>query len=97
MLQEEIKSLPKIENMTNSNGNKTPNQFIITTPDYVVFQSYSSIIAVQHRRTMKIVLDRQKWDYSITTGKYRNQFTGLDKKQTIKAIESGEIELSDLN
>ena len=89
--------MPKIENMTNSNGNETPNQFIITTPDYVVFQSYSSIIAVQHRRTMKIVLDRQKWDYSITTGKYRNQFTGLDKKQTIKAIESGEIELSDLN
>ena len=97
MLQEEIKMLPKVENMTSSNGNDIPNQFIIATLDYVVFQSYSTIIAIQHKRTMKITLDRQKWDYSTTTGKYRNQFTGLNKKQTVKAIESGEIELADLN
>lgn len=96
-MQEIIKNLPKVENMTSSNGNDIPNQFIISTPDYVIFQSYSSIIAIECKKTGKIWLDSKKWDYSVTTGKYINQFTGLDKKQTIKKIESGEIELVELN
>ena len=42
-------------------------------------------------------LDKNKWDYSTTTGKYRNQFLGETKKETEKKIESGEYALVDLN
>jgi hypothetical protein len=46
---------------------------------------------------MKTSLDRSKWDYSQTTGKYRNQFLGETKKETEAKIASGEYELIDLN
>lgn len=90
-----IKNLPKVENMQSDNGNDIPNQFIITTKGATIFQSYSSVIAV--KTDDKIYLDENKWDYSQTTGKYRNQFLRMDKKQTLQAIESGKIILADLN
>lgn len=92
-----ISNLPKIENLTSQCGGEVPNQFLIKFGDKSVFQSYSSIIAVKDHKTGKIYLDASKWDYSKTTGKYRNQFLGMDKKETLKAIESGRIELVDLN
>ena len=45
----------------------------------------------------KLYLDREKWDYSKTTGKYRNQFLGETKAETQKKIDSGEYMLADLN
>ena len=42
-------------------------------------------------------LDKTYWDYSTTTGKYRNQFLGETKKETEKKIKSGEYALVDLN
>ena len=44
-----------------------------------------------------VELDRDKWDYSKTTGKYRNQFLGETKKETQAKIDSGEYILTDLN
>ena len=44
-----------------------------------------------------IMLDKNYWDYSRTTGKYRNQFLGEDIKTTRKKIKSGEYKLWDLN
>lgn len=44
-----------------------------------------------------IYLDREMWDYSTTTGKYRNQFLGETKRETEKKIKSGEYVLTDLN
>ena len=86
----------KVENMTSKNGNKIANQFIITADDGVVyFQSYKSIIAM--RKNDKITLDKFKWDYSITTGKYRNLFLGETKKETQKKIDSGVYTLKNLN
>lgn len=67
-----LKSIPEIENMTSSNGNDIPNQFIIHTEDGEFFQSYNSIIAF--RGGGRVLLDKDTWDYSVTTGKYRNQF-----------------------
>ena len=32
-------------------------------------------------------LDEETWDYSTTTGRYRNQFLGEDKKATEKKIK----------
>lgn len=98
----------KVLNMTSANGNKVANQFIITDEDHeeqgsrvgcVYFQSYDSIIVMNigidiHIQTM---LDRNTWDYSVTTGKYRNQFLGETKKETQAKIDSGEYILTDLN
>ena len=72
------------------------NQFLIHTESGVYFQSYNTIIAFKFSDGA-IMLDRDKWDYSVTTSKYRNKFTGLTTKETKKKIESGEIQLVDLN
>ena len=98
----------KVENMTGRTGWAVANQFIIETEGRgalgnflkkEVFQSYGSVIAI---RTFwpdetRIELDKGKWDYSITTGKYRNQFLGETKKETQAKINSGEYILADLN
>jgi len=82
--------------MENTRGNNVvKNQFIITTPDGEFFQSYNTVIAA--RINGKIYLDSGSWDYSVTTGKYRNQFLGETKKETEKKIKSGVYILTDLN
>ena len=86
----------KVQNMTSSNGNNVPNQFEITDEKgNIFFQSYNSIIAVKRRG--KVELDSRYWDFSKTTGKYRNQFLGETKKETEAKIASGEYILTDLN
>ena len=83
-----------------TSGRDIPNQFIITTEDRKIFQSYDSIIAVKINMGNEkdyIMLDKTYWDYSRTTGKYRNQFLGEDIKTTKKKIKSGEYILADLN
>ena len=66
------------------------NQFLINTDEGVYFQSYNTVIAFIDNEG-KITLDEDKWDYSVTTSKYRNKFTGLTTQETKKKIESGEI------
>jgi len=73
------------------------NQFIIFSGNFEYFQSYDSLIARKNRRTGKLTLDDYYWNYSRTTSKYRNQFTGLTTKETEKAIKSKEIQLTNLN
>lgn len=97
----------KVENMTGRTGRAVPNQFIITKRDnnhritYKYFQSYNFMIAlritVDYSAVVTIKLDKDKWDYSVTTGKYRNQFLGETKRETEKKIKSGEYVLTDLN
>lgn len=78
----------KVENMISSRGNKAPDQFLIYTDKGTMFQSYNSNIAFIGKNG-KIVLG-SKWDYSKTTGKYRNIFLGETKKETQAKIDSGE-------
>ena len=86
----------KVENMTSPHGNKVANQFIITDDDNNdYFQSYRSIIA--KRSQGKIYLDEYYWDYSRTTGKYRNKFLNETIAETRAKIKSGEYILTDLN
>jgi hypothetical protein len=85
----------KVENMTSPNGNDISNQFIIRTDKGTYFQSYQSIIVVKSKGV--VTLDRNKWDYSKTTGKYRNQFLGETKKETEAKIKDGTYKLDDLN
>ena len=87
----------KVCNMTSVNGNSVPNQFIITScgGNTVTFQSYDSMIAT-------IYFDRgiieigDNWNYSKTTGKYRNiffkRYIGYQletAKDVAKALEKG--------
>ena len=98
----------RVQNMTNSNGNKIANQFIIEEEGHgalgnfskrLTFQSYDSIIAVITRwpEETRVELDEQYWDYSRTTGKYRNLFLNENKAETEKKIKSGAYKLVNLN
>ena len=76
-----------VSNVINYNNRSVPNQFIITGEDYILFQSFNSPIAMKKGGKVYIFKD---WDYSVTTGKYRNQFLGETKKETLKKIATGE-------
>lgn len=86
----------KVKNMTSDNSyREVPNQFIINTPTATIFQSYNTIIAV--KQDGKVYLDRNSWDYSTTTGKYRNKFLGEGIAETRRKIKEGRYILTDLN
>ena len=95
----------KVTNMTSNKGNKIANQFIITNDNEEYFQSYKSMIAKKvtnhffnyEQKEEKIYLDEKYWDYSVTTGKYRNIFLNETKKETEKKIKDGIYILTDLN
>ena len=78
------------------NINNRPNQFLIVTPNAHYFQSYESLIAMRTNEG-KIYLDINKWDYSTTTGKYRNIFLNENKKLTETKIKNNTYLLVDLN
>ncbi len=77
------------------NFNGYANQFIITDEFGTYFQSYKSMIAFK-RIDGKVFLGND-WDYSTTTGKYRNMFLNDDKKGIIKGIKDGYYILADLD
>lgn len=88
--------------VTNMNSPRTgkpvANQFIITGGDTTVFQSYNSTIATIDYGEGTITLG-EDWDYSVTTGRYRNLFfEGEDfnnlayKGGILAALESGTVE-----
>ena len=90
----------KTENMTSTSGNKIANQFVITDDKQnEYFQSYNSMIVKKDYENdeVKIYLDQKYWNYSNTTGKYRNIFLNETIKDTRKKIKSGEYKLTDLN
>ena len=74
-----------------------------------IFQSYDSVIVKQTEVTEDDLgrtyqtgeyityLDDKYWNYSVTTGKYRNIFLGEDQKATEAKIKSGEYKLINLN
>ena len=88
--------------VTNMNSPRTgkpvANQFIITDGDTTVFQSYDSTIATIDYDAGTITLG-EDWDYSVTTGRYRNLFFGGEdfnnlayKGGILAALESGTVE-----
>jgi hypothetical protein len=90
----------KVENIESNNGNKIANQFVITDDKQnEYFQSYNSMIVKKDYEgdQVKIYLDQKYWNYSNTTGKYRNIFLGETIKDTRAKIKSGEYILTDLN
>ena len=87
----------KIYNIESAKGNKVANQFEIYTDKGRYFQSYNSIIVFINKKG-QVYLDEYYWDYSTTTGKYRNIFlrdSGI--KETREKIEKGIYKLKNLN
>lgn len=70
-----MKDFPITRNMTSvkGTGNPVANQYVIYDKPYVVFQSYSSIIAVVDKGQHKVYIG-ENWHYSRTTDAYRNKF-----------------------
>ena len=89
----------KISNFTNSKGNKVANQFIINDSEFTLFQSYDSVIIKTTFEDGKrvVYLYSNYWDYSKTTGKYRNLFLGENKKATELKIKNNIYKLTNLN
>ena len=91
------KQMKTIQMTSNSSGRPVANQFeLFDSLGNRFFQSYKSMIA-KISNTGKVFLDKNYWDYSTTTGKYRNQFLNEKIAETRKKIESGQYILIDLN
>jgi len=88
----------KVTQMTsNRTGYEVANQMIINDgKGNTYFQSYRSIIAKVDKKG-KVSLDSTYWDYSKTTSKYRNQFLGEKKEDTLKKIADKTYKLANLN
>lgn len=78
------------------NFNGKLNQFVIYSSEGVCFQSYDSTIVFIPKKG-KVQLDKNYWNYSRTTAKYRNMFLDLTTKEIKDKIKSGEYILKDLN
>jgi hypothetical protein len=82
--------------MKNNKGNIVMNHFIIYVNNGIFFQSYDSIIAFKSNEG-KIFLDENDWNYSRTTGKYRNNFLNEGIEETRDKIKKGIYNLTNLN
>ena len=89
--------MTQVRQMTGRTGAPVANQFIITDGEFEFFQSYKTVIAKRHISAGVVTLDADRWDYSVTTSKYRNKFLGMDTAQIKRDITSGAIALADLN
>lgn len=71
------------------------NHYVIKSDGARVFQSYDTIIAI--KTDGMVILDENSWDYSRTTGKYRNMFLDENKATTERRIKEGRYFLANLN
>ena len=93
-----IKGVAKVRQLISiQSGNPVANQFEIWDSKGYYFQSYQSIIYFVCNKTNKKYLDFNTWDYSTTTGKYRNQILGEGIAETRKKIKEGVYILAHLN
>ena len=83
-----VKNL-RVSNVIGKNGKAVPNQFYVHYTEgndsYVILQSYDSMILKM--KDWEIVEVGKDWDFSRTTGKYRNIATGMDKKAFKKMLD----------
>lgn len=79
----------EVKNIYNNDRNVV-NQFIISytenNKNYKIFQSYDSmIIKWENDKIIEVGCD---WNYSRTTGKYRNILTKMNKKEFEKMLKN---------
>ena len=97
-----ISKFVSVRPMTSRGGNELANQQIMSDPAGETFVSYGTKIAYRSHKCYedgerRIVLDKNYWDYSRTTSKYRNEFLGFGVDECRRRISNGKIELADLN
>ena len=93
-----IKGVARVRQMTSPrSGREVANQFEIWDNKGYYFQSYNSIIYFCSNKTGKKYLDFNTWDYSATTGRYRNEILGEGIAETRKKIDEGYYTLAHLN
>ena len=85
---------PKREAMLTSNGKPAKDQYVLTYEDgSTAFESYGTLIA--HRPVnypkQRIRLDRDAWNYSITTARYRNRFLGKRLRKPASASRTASM------
>ena len=71
------------------------NQYIIEHNGVTYFQSYDVIVAKKSKG--KTILDKDYYEYSRTTIKYRNMFLGMLSASVKESIRDGKITLGKLN
>ena len=82
-----------VRNMKGRTGKAIPNQFVITTDDATYFQSYNTVIA---KLSQGQTVLSPSWDYSKTTGKYRNIFLQETRQETERKIKDGTYKIAEL-
>ena len=88
-LMQKLGKFQKVENMTSNNTYRAvPNQYELKFENGYVFQSYDSLIAVLLHGELYLT---DLHDYSVTTNKYANQFTGRNCKERREGLKSGEF------
>jgi|WetSurMetagenome_2_1015567.scaffolds.fasta_scaffold00711_34 hypothetical protein len=85
----------KVKPLMTNNGTVAKEQYVIHADGKEIFQSYDTIICIIENGA--VTLDKNLWNYSTTTSKYRNKFLGETTKDTQKKINSGEYKLADIN
>ena len=91
---------PRKEAMLTSSGNPAKDQYVVHYDDgSTAFESYGTTIAVRpvDYPSKPIRLDREHWNYSIPTARYRNRFLGEATAATRKRISNGQYVLAELN
>ena len=92
-----------VEQMTSRSGNVVPNQTILSDMTGKTFVSYGSKIVYQSKDRasdglpLEIIVDENYWDYSRTTGKYRNEFMNMGVQDVRNHIKEGRIQVGNLN
>ena len=92
-----------VEQMTSRSGNVVPNQTILSDMTGKTFVSYGSKIVYQSKDRasdglpLEIIVDENYWDYSRTTGKYRNEFMNMGVQDVRDYIKEGRIQVGNLN
>lgn len=84
-----------IENLESPrSGRPVPNQFMLDTKHWKVFQSYQTVIMKVNKESGLVEVAGNPWGYSMTTSRYVNQFlndyTYIDAAGLRKAIEKHE-------
>lgn len=68
------------------------NHFVLHYENGDIFQSYGTTVAIKLRWDNTIYLTEDH-EYSPTTSKYLKHFTGYNKQQRLKMLETGEAKL----
>lgn len=85
-----------VTNMQSHNGKPVANQFVISRPEGLYFQSYETLIAFKPANGDTPTVT-SAWNCSAITLKYLKLFLGVNmsKKQIADCIQAGSIILDD--